>query len=59
MHKYTKILLVVCIIGVVAAILFRPSGKLLTGVKDTDYLALYEEARSKEMPIFLEFYGDY
>jgi len=59
MNKYTKILLVVFVIGAVIAIMFRPTGKLMTDNSDTDYLTAFEEAKDKHMPVLIEFYGEY
>lgn len=59
MNKYTKIILVVFVVGAVFAIMFRPTGKLMTGEPDTGYLAAYEEAKNKHIPVFIEFSGQY
>ncbi|MEL7566084.1 MAG: hypothetical protein AAGU27_14520 [Dehalobacterium sp.] len=59
MNKYTKILLVIFVIGAVIAIMFRPTGKLMTENGNTDYLSAYTEAKDKHMPVLIEFYGDY
>lgn len=59
MHKYAKVLIVLLVIGVVFAIMFRPTGKLMTDKTDVDLLTAYEDAKNKEMPVLLEFYGDY
>jgi len=61
MNKYAKILLVLFIIGTVAAIIFRPSGKLMSGKpnQEAGYLAIYEEALARNRPLFIEFYSRY
>ena len=61
MNKYTKILIVLFILGAVIAIMFRPSGKLMSddSAEDKSYLAVYEEAVSNKRPLFIEFYTRY
>lgn len=58
MHKYTKIVLGLVVLGAVIAIIFRPTGKLMGERPGADYLAAYEEAKAQGIPVFMEFYGD-
>ncbi|MGI6683957.1 MAG: hypothetical protein ACOX47_00325 [Bacillota bacterium] len=59
MNKYAKVLLVLFIFGAIFAILFRPSGKIMSRDEDSTYLALYEESINNNKPLFIEFYGRY
>ncbi|ATW25567.1 hypothetical protein DCMF_13090 [Candidatus Formimonas warabiya] len=60
MHKYAKYILVLCILILVAGILFRPSGKLRSPEPGAiNYLTAYQEAKEDRVPVFLEFFGRY
>ncbi|HHT63120.1 MAG: hypothetical protein ACOX4H_11715 [Bacillota bacterium] len=66
MNKYTRVILVLFILGAVAVIIFRPSGKLMSGrhiedksIEDKNYLEIYDEAINNHKPILIEFYGRY
>lgn len=61
MNKYAKIMLVLFTLGAVAAIMFRPSGELMSRNDSTEksYLEVYQEAINNNQPLLIEFYSRY
>lgn len=68
MQKYLRIVVLLIVIGAAGLAIFKPFTQPQGG-PDTggmplhqlyqDYTVPYEEARSANMPIFLEFYGEF